>query len=53
MEFGHEFSQAELEQLRGTRIVSFVWNDTRKDRLYIDRLETGFYLCDRSYEIVP
>jgi hypothetical protein len=53
MEFGHEFNRQELEHIRNSTVQVFIWNSSKKNRLYIDDVKLEFFLCDRSAEIVP
>jgi hypothetical protein len=53
MEFGHEFNQMELAQLKDNSVQVFIWNSGKKSRLYVDDVKLEFFLCDRSAEIVP
>lgn len=53
LEFGHEFSAEELSKIRKNRMAVFIWNSSKKNRLYVDHAKLEFFLCNRSAEIVP
>lgn len=53
LQFGHEFSAEEIALLKDNRVAVYLWNNTRKGRLFIDEANVEVFLCDRSAEIVP
>lgn len=53
LQFGHEFTAEELTLLKDTKVAVYLWNNTRKGRLFVDEANVELFLCDRSAEIVP
>lgn len=53
LQFGHEFSAGEMALLKDNRVAVYLWNNTRKGKLYVDEAKVEVFLCDRSAEIVP
>ena len=53
VEFGYEFSAEQLKALQPDYLNVFLWNPERKNTISVDQLKTEFFLCDRSYEILP
>ncbi len=53
MQFGHEFAVDEIAVLKECRVALFIWNNTKKNRLFVDEANVEIFLCDRSAEIVP
>lgn len=53
LQFGHEFTTEEIVLLKENRVAVYLWNNTRKGRLFVDEANVEIFLCDRSAEIVP
>ncbi|HQQ94112.1 MAG TPA: hypothetical protein PLQ93_06125 [Bacteroidia bacterium] len=53
MEFGYELGPDQQKAIQGGFLSTYIWNNERRNTLYIDKFRTEFLLCDRSYEILP